>query len=206
MTFVKICGITNLDDAHLASELGAAAIGLNFVPASPRYIEMAKARNVVDNVENAPNWIGVFVNEPLDNLLNIAERVGLNGVQLHGDETPKYAEKLKSLSGLTVIKAFRVTDDFDSSITVEYKVDGILLDGYSDSIYGGTGKKFDWEIAKALATSNDRIYLAGGIGAGNVRDAVNFVNPFAVDVCSGVERERGRKDPQKMKDLFAALR
>jgi phosphoribosylanthranilate isomerase len=145
------------------------------------------------------------VNETIETILSVAETVNLDSVQLHGDETPEFAASISSKTGLKVIKAFRVSRNFDAAIIDDYKVDAILLDSFSDGLHGGTGEKFDWEIAKALAHSHERLYLAGGVTPENISAAIKAVRPYAVDVCSGVESVKGRKDPQKMRNLFRAI-
>jgi len=205
MTYVKICGITTQDDAVLASRLGADAIGLNFVRSSPRFIDPAAAREIVKVSGVNADWVGVFVNESIETILEIAETVHLNGVQLHGDETPEFTASLAKKTGLKVIKAFRISTSFDAIVINDYKVNAVLLDSFSDAGHGGTGEKFDWEIAKALARSHEYLYLAGGLNPENICEAIKAVHPYAVDVCSGVESIKGRKDPEKMRSLFGAI-
>lgn len=203
MTFIKICGITNLEDAMLAAELGADAIGLNFVAASPRFIDKQAATEIVNGIGTAVKKIGVFVDESTEKLLDMAPL--LDAIQLHGDESPEFVRALKIHSGLPIIKAFQVSANFDPGRINAYSADGILLDAFSGTLRGGTGHGFDWEIAKEVRRSCEVLYLAGGIGPENACDAIQYVRPYALDICSGVESEKGKKDRGKMKQLFDAV-
>ena len=205
MTLVKICGITDIEDAVLARDLGAMAIGLNFVPASPRYVTPEAAREIVETLSSTVECIGVFVNESPDMILAIAEKAKLDGLQLHGDESAAFVHIIRKESGLKVIKAFRISDDFDRNVIDDYEADGVLLDSFSRAAYGGTGETFDWAVAASLADVHTNVFLAGGIDPENIAQAIEVVCPFAVDVCSGVECSKGKKDPEKMKELFAVV-
>jgi phosphoribosylanthranilate isomerase len=201
MTFIKICGVTNIEDAMLAAELGADAIGLNFVAASPRFIDKQAATEIVKrtNVKK----IGVYVDESTEEILDMAPL--LDAIQLHGDESPEFVRELKLRSGRPVIKAFQVSTNFDPRRIDAYSADAILLDAFSGTMRGGTGHRFDWEIAQEVRRSCETLYLAGGISPENARDAIRRVRPYALDICSGVESEKGKKDPEKMKQLFDAV-
>jgi phosphoribosylanthranilate isomerase len=202
MVKVKICGITNLEDALLASELGADALGFNFSKKSPRYIDPSQAKAVLEKLPPLIQAIGVFVDEfSPERVVKIAQGVGINTVQLHGNETPAYTRKI---SELRVIKAFRVADSFSVEVLAEYPADTYLLDTYVPGQPGGTGRTFNWDIAIA-AKKAGKIILAGGLTPENIREAILTVQPFAVDICSGIEKSPGRKDPQKMKMLFRAI-
>ena len=194
MTKVKICGITNLEDAKLSAKFGADALGFNFYEKSPRYIFPEKARKIIDELPKQILNVGVFVNEDLEKIIEIAKLANLDAIQLHGEETPEFAKKLKEKIGLEIIKAFRVSPEFKPEDVLQYEVDAILLDAYSPKEHGGTGETFDWEIARKVKGIIPKMYLAGGLSAENVLDAVEQVKPFAVDSCSSTEVEKGKKD------------
>jgi phosphoribosylanthranilate isomerase len=199
MTKVKICGITNLDDARIAVDAGADALGFNFYKKSPRYISAAAAAEIIDRLGSEVLKVGVFVNESVDNIvmkLNIAH---LDTIQLHGDESPSFVDVLRKSIDRELIKAFRVSDIFEPADTLDYSVEGILLDGFSGAERGGTGEVFDWEVAKSVWALVGELWLAGGLTPENVREAIREVTPYAVDVCSGVELTKGVKDPEKIK-------
>ena len=199
MVKVKICGITNLEDAQLAVNLGADALGFNFCKKSLRYIEPSKAKLIIEELPPLVSTVGVFADEfSPERISSIAHAVGLNAVQLHGSESPEYVRKVDELR---VIKAFRVDTHFDLTLLSLYSAGAYLLDAFDPERIGGTGRVFDWEIAVA-AKSYGRIILAGGLTQENIVDAISRVRPYAVDICSGVESEPGKKDPQKMTALF----
>ena len=194
MTKVKICGITNTEDALLSAKFGADAIGFNFYPKSPRYVAPETAREIVEQVPANVLKVGVFVNESLDKIVEIARAVKLNALQLHGEETPEFAAELKAKTNLEIIKAFRVSPEFKPEDVLRYDVDAVLLDAYSRHEHGGTGETFDWEIAKKVREIFPKTYLAGGLKHENIRHAIWETKPFAVDVCSGIENKKGKKD------------
>lgn len=197
MPKIKICGLTNLADALFACELGADALGFIFYRNSPRYIS---PENVIDIAKELPPFvarIGVFVNENLGVVNEISTKLNLDRVQLHGDESPDYCQQIAT----PVIKAFRIGGFFDVNVLGSYDVPAFLLDTYSIAGYGGTGECFDWNIALA-AKKHGRIILSGGITEHNVVEAIRSVNPHAVDVCSGVESEPGKKDHRRLEGLF----
>lgn len=205
MTKVKICGITNLEDALLSVKFGADALGFNFYQKSPRYIEAEKVREIVEKLPKEILKVGVFVNENLNKIWETAQKAKLDAIQLHGEETPEFAKKLKKKTNLEIIKAFRVSPEFKPEDVLEYEVDAILLDAYSQKEHGGTGKTFDWEIAKNVRAIFPKMYLAGGISETNIEQAIKNVNSFAVDACSGLEKTKGKKDAEKVKKfLFSA--
>lgn len=197
MTKVKICGITNLKDALAAAKLGADAIGFVFAK-SPRRITPEKARDIVLKLPWRLVRIGVFVNERPETVNRIARSCGLDLVQLHGDETPSYCKKIYP----RVIKAVRVKSGKDLDKISDYKVTAILLDTYSKGKYGGTGKTFDWSLAKKVKRFKVPVILSGGLNEKNISDAVREVRPYAVDVSSGVESSPGRKNAKKMKKVI----
>lgn len=198
MTKVKICGITNLEDALLSAKFGADALGFNFYEKSPRYILPEAAREIIDELpENVLN-VGVFVNEDLDKIVEIAKTANLDAIQLHGEETPEFAKELKTKTGLEIIKAFRVSEDFKPEDVLQYEVDAILLDAYSSREHGGTGETFDWEIAKKVKEVFPKMYLAGGLQITNIETAIYEVQPFFVDFCSSIEIIKGKKSREKL--------
>ena len=202
MTKVKICGITNLEDALVAAKFGADALGLNFYEKSPRYISPGKAGEISSELPKEILKVGVFVNELVENIISIAKSAKLDAVQLHGDETSTFIGELRELSDLQIIKALRVKHDFRPEAVLDHDADAILLDTYSPKEHGGTGVSFDWKIASAVSKLVDRLYLAGGINQDNVAAAIDEVRPYAVDVCSGVESESRKKDPKKLETFI----
>ena len=194
MTKVKICGITNLEDALLSAKFGADALGFNFYKKSPRYIAPEKAREIIEQLPEEILKVGVFVNESLDKIAEIAETAKLDALQLHGEETPEFARELKQKTNLEIIKAFRVSPDFAPEDVLKYETDAILLDAYSPKEHGGTGETFDWEIAKKVQEIFPKMYLAGGLSSDNIVNALQQLNPYAVDTCSCLEKEKGKKD------------
>lgn len=206
MTNVKICGITNLEDALLSAKFGADALGFNFYPKSPRYILPEKAREIIEQLPPEVLKVGVFVNENLEKIIEIAETAKLDAIQLHGEETPEFARRLKAKTNLEIIKAFRVSENFKPEDVLQYEVDAVLLDAYNPKEHGGTGETFDWEIAKKVREIFPKMYLAGGLSAENVLQAFENVTPFAVDACSLLEKEKGFKDVRKVKDFIFAVK
>ena len=200
---IKICGITNLTDALLSVELGADALGFNFYQKSPRYLSPEKARKIADQVDGETLKVGVFVNEDFDRVLKIAEVTGINAIQFHGEESPEYCSNLKRETGMTIIKAFRISPDFAPEDVLCYEIDAILLDAFSKNAHGGTGHVFDWEIAKKVSSLFNNMYLAGGLSPANVADAINMVAPYGIDACSGLEQAPGVKDEAKLRAFFA---
>jgi len=204
MVKVKICGITNLSDARRAVEAGADFLGFNFYLKSSRYIAPATARRIVQRLPQGVESVGVFVNEPEPEMLAIARRVGLDYVQLHGDETAEVVSRMRR--SFRVIKAVRVRDSFRVSQLRNFKrASSILLDGFDAHLRGGTGKSFNWKLAKSAGRKR-QIFLAGGLTPENVAAAVSAARPFAIDVCSGVESRPGKKDAARMRALVAAVR
>jgi phosphoribosylanthranilate isomerase len=205
MTKVKICGITNLEDALLSAKFGADALGFNFYKKSPRYILPEKAREIIENLHEEILKVGVFVNETLENVAEIAKTANLNAIQLHGEETPEFCRELKLKTSLEIIKAFRVSPDFSPEDVLKYEVDAILLDAYNPKEHGGTGETFDWEIAKKVRAIFPKMYLAGGLNHENILRAIQETKPFAVDVCSGIESEKGKKDRVNLINLSSKI-
>ena len=200
MTLVKICGITNTDDALAAVEAGADALGFNFYPRSPRYISPAIAREISDHLPASVLRVGVFVSEELQSLSRVVSDASLTAVQLHGDETPEYCDQLKTTF---VIKVFGARDDLDLTA---YKVDAIMLDTKDELLHGGTGRVFDWSIAQRANNSVPKLFLAGGLSPENVAAAIATVRPYAVDACSSLETTPGKKNHERMRAFINAVR
>lgn len=197
MTRVKVCGITNLEDALAAIEAGADMLGFNFYARSPRHLTPAEARKIIERLPGGIFCVGVFVNEATPaEVERIAREAGLGAVQLHGDETPEYCQNLRDLN---TIKALRVGADYTPESAAVYDTDAVLLDAYVAGERGGTGHTFDWALATLTRERVPRLFLAGGLNHGNVTAAVAAVRPYAVDVCSGVETSPGRKSPELMR-------
>jgi phosphoribosylanthranilate isomerase len=198
---VKVCGTTRLKDALLAVECGADAIGFIFYKKSPRYVTAKTVKDISAKLPPFVNRVGVFVNETAERINRIADRCGLDAVQLHGDESPALCKKIKC----RVIKAVRVKDAASLKSMSRYEVDGFLLDTYKEDQWGGTGKVFDWELA-VRAKKYGPVIIAGGLNPRNVKVAIKNVEPYGVDVSSGVEQSPGKKDPGKVKAFLKAVR
>lgn len=222
MLWVKICGMTNADDAMAAADAGADAIGMLFAP-SKRRITIGQAKEITRALPKTLEKVGVFYDEPGGAIEEIAGEVGLTAVQLHGDESPEFARKLFRNSGrrgrrVRVFKTLHVTDGFErvAHDFLEKKcVDGLLLDSVAHNVStgeterGGTGQVFDWKLVQGLLADiprRTRVIVAGGLSSGNVRNAIRALKPWGVDVCSGVERETGKKDPDKVREFVTAAR
>ena len=196
MVRVKICGITNIEDARASIDAGAHALGFNFYPPSPRYIEPPAARRIIDQLPASILCVGVFVNLPVaEQVKRLASEAGVQAVQLHGDESPEYCQNLKDLF---VIKALRVNSEFEPARAARYETDAVLLDGFSPVAYGGMGQRFDWSVAMRTRELVEKLFLAGGLDSNNVAAAIKLVQPYAVDACSGLESLPGRKDMVKV--------
>jgi phosphoribosylanthranilate isomerase len=197
---VKICGITNWPDARRAIAAGADFLGFNFYADSPRYVTPAKARRIVRRLPIGVTSVGVFVNETEQKMLEIAQIVGLDRVQLHGEESPSTVKRMGR--EVPVIKALRVRKTLRASQLARFKhASALLLDGFDPSQWGGTGRTFDWRLAKR-ARRGAKLFLAGGITPENVGQAIRTARPYAVDVCSGVEAKPGKKDPKRLKSFM----
>lgn len=197
MIRVKICGVRDLRDAHAATDAGADALGFNFVPTSPRFIQPDACAKIVRTLPPFVARVGVFANMPRERILEIVREVGLTAIQLHGDELAGDCTGF----GLPVIKAIQIVDARSlEQLAVYAGVSAILLDGKSP----GGGQPFDWDLARGITVAP--VILAGGLHAGNVAEAIGMVRPYAVDVASGVESEPGRKDPEKLRAFMAAVR
>ncbi|MGI8594910.1 MAG: phosphoribosylanthranilate isomerase [Solirubrobacteraceae bacterium] len=203
---VKICGVTDVDDARLAAELGAWAIGLIFHPPSPRRCEVDAAVAIGRALRRRAEVCGVFVNAPLDHVAATADAVGLTMVQLHGEEGPSFCDEVARRTGARVMKAVRVRSPADiQAVQVFRRVDFHLLDAHADGVPGGTGQTFDWALL-AKRRSRVPLVLSGGLTAENVGEGIERVRPWGVDVASGVEAQPGHKDPVRLEAFFAAVR
>lgn len=195
----KICGITNIEDAKICAELGADAIGFIFYKKSKRYVAPKVVKEIINKLPPFLLKVGVFVNEDINVVNSIAKEIGLNIIQLHGDESPEY---LKDVN-LPVIKAFRVNDEFDFSQLENYENCSFLFDSFHKDEYGGTGLKFNWnEIPNKI---RKKIILAGGISEENIEKIYKDIKPYAIDVSSSVEVNPGKKDHKELKKIFVKL-
>jgi phosphoribosylanthranilate isomerase len=197
MVKVKICGITNLDDALLALDAGADALGFVFHCASPRHIFPEQAARIISQLPPFIQTVGLFVNETPETVNATVDSCGIDIVQLHGEEPAAYCAAINR----RILKAVRVKDITSLEVMAEYPVSTFLLDAWSPAAQGGTGQTFNWDIA-ALAARNNRIILAGGLTPENVADAIRQVHPYGVDVSSGVESSPGRKNAVKVRDFI----
>jgi phosphoribosylanthranilate isomerase len=201
-TRVKICGITGWEDAQLAVELGAAALGFNFYPPSPRYIESSAARAIISRLPPLVAAVGIFANETdAAHVAKVAKAARVTTVQLHG---PQYPPLDGPLADFARIRAITVTGEFEPARLRELAADAYLLDAFDAKLPGGTGKCFNWGLARE-ASRFGTIILAGGLTPENVGQAIREVRPFAVDVASGVESAPGKKDRERLRAFFAAV-
>ena len=196
----KICGITNLVDAKVAVENGASAIGFIFYEKSPRAISIENAKSISKQLSYSVVLVGVFVNQNKDFIDKIISEVQLNMIQLHGDESSNFCNQFD----VPVLKAVRIKNEASLSVMDQYNVAGFLLDTFSNKQYGGTGKTFDWSLINEQIDTP--IILSGGLNPDNILDAIDSVNPAAIDVNSGVELSPGKKDHQKINLLFENLK
>jgi phosphoribosylanthranilate isomerase len=204
MTEVKVCGITNVDDARRAVGLGAWALGTIFWPESERRCPLETAEEIGAALRRRVKLTGVFVNAGLDEVTDVAERCGLAVVQLHGDEGPAYCREVARRTGCRVMKAVRVKDAAQVRNLEPFRVDYHLLDAYVPGSPGGTGESFNWELAR-IHGGSAKVVLSGGLTPESVGEAVSAVRPFAVDTASGTEAAPGRKDPAKLEAFFGAV-
>jgi phosphoribosylanthranilate isomerase len=198
VTQVKICGITNKDDSLFAAQCGAAALGFIFYLPSPRYITPEDARKIISALPDEVIKVGVFVNERTEEIKRIMEYCTLDMIQLHGDESPEYCRQFPAS---TIIKAVELKNDDDLKHAMNYDVAAILVDSRHAGLYGGTGKKVNWDLAVALGNKKT-VILSGGLNEGNIAKAIQTVAPAALDLNSGVEISPGRKDHEKLVRIF----
>ena len=196
----KICGITNLVDAKVAVENGASAIGFIFYEKSPRTISIENAKSISKQLSYSVVRVGVFVNQNKDFIDKTISEVQLNMIQLHGDESSNFCNQFD----VPVFKAVRIKNEASLSVMDQYNVAGFLLDTFSNQQYGGTGETFDWSLINEQIDTP--IILSGGLNPDNILDAIDSVNPAAIDVNSGVEFSPGKKDHQKINLLFENLK
>ena len=199
---VKICGITNAEDALAAASAGADALGFNFCESSPRHVSLPMAAQIARTLPPLVVKVGVFVNAPEDLVVRAISECALNLLQFHGDETPEYCRQF----GLMSMKAFRIRDAASLDQLSNYPTEAWLLDAYSPDKAGGTGEKFNWDLAVQAQRMGRPIFLAGGLTPDNVAEAVRKVRPYGVDVASGVEAAPGKKDPAKVKAFITAAK
>jgi phosphoribosylanthranilate isomerase len=200
---VKVCGITNYEDAKLAIEQGVDALGFNFFPSSPRYIPPEEACAIIRRLPPFVVTVGLFVNVPeVQDVTKTARAAGVQIVQLHGDESPEYC---RELAGWPLIKALRIGANGIPENLQDYAVRSFLLDAKDDVLFGGTGKSFEWRLTQNISRYFP-IILAGGLRPDNVFEAIRIVQPYAVDVCSGVESVPGKKDPGKLIEFMNEVR
>jgi phosphoribosylanthranilate isomerase len=201
MTLVKICGITNFEDALFAVDAGAGALGFNFYQPSPRYIDPASAREIIEKLPKRVLTVGVFVNEECERVKAVATEAGVTALQLHGDESPQYCATLKEWY---VIKAFSVGEDFNPNVALDYPVKAVMIDARHKTLRGGTGLLSDWSIAKRIRELGKPLFLAGGLSPDNVREAITVVKPYAVDACSALEETAGKKNHKSVEAFVKA--
>jgi phosphoribosylanthranilate isomerase len=200
---VKVCGITSYEDAAMALDCGVDALGFNFFPPSPRYLKPSDARSIIRQLPPFVATVGLFVNvAETDQVAEMARAAGVQVLQLHGDETPEYC---KRLSAWPLIKVLRIDKSAIPQDFEEYPVQGFLLDAKDDTLFGGTGRSFDWSLAREIRRVHP-IILAGGLRPDNVSEAIRIVAPYGVDVCSGVECAPGKKDASKLMQFMKEVR
>ena len=200
---IKICGVTRLEDAQAAVELGAWAVGMVFYEHSPRLCSLADAELIGAALHRRAEIAGVFVNSTLEQIADVSERAGLTLVQLHGDEGPSFAGEVARRTGARTIKAAAVRGAETLQDLARFHTDFHLLDGYTAGLRGGTGERFDWTLLESRR-SKVPLILSGGLTPGNVAEAIAQVHPYAVDVASGVESAPGIKDHELMRALIEA--
>ena len=203
MTVVKVCGITSPEDARVAADAGADAIGLLFAE-SPRRVSVERAREISAAIPDDVLKVGVFVDEEPGEVLRIAREAGLDLAQLHGDESPEMVAEVRD-GGLRVMKALRVRNAESLAEIESYEADLFLLDAYSEKARGGTGTRFDWGLAKSLVERGN-IVVSGGLGPENVREAIEFFEPYGVDASSSLEDAPGKKNHERVRRFVSAAK
>lgn len=202
MTKVKICGITNTEDALKAVYYGAYAVGFIFTKKSPRYVSPSKAKKIIEALPPFVTPVGVFVNQSERAVRDICKFTRLGAVQFHGEENTVYCKRFKDYK---IIKAFKVNEFFDFEMVRKYKVDAFLFDTFKEGVDGGTGEAFNWDLIKTLKFDKP-VILSGGLNSQNVVRAIKDVNHYALDVSSGVEKSPGIKNPKLIREFFNAIK
>ncbi len=203
MVKVKICGITNLEDALKIAELKPDALGFVFYRKSPRYIKPERAKEIIKQIPKFIKKVGVFVNDKEQNIKRIAKDLKLDMLQFHGNESPEFCEKFRDYK---IIKAFRVKEKIDFKDMLHYKTSAYLFDTFVKSKIGGTGRKFNWALVRHLGGFHKPIFLSGGLKAQNVKEAIRKVRPDWVDVSTSVEIKPGKKDYNKVKEFIEVVK
>lgn len=195
---VKICGLTHLEDTLAAIELGADLLGFNFYPGSARFLPEEEAQRIFQEIPTNIPKVGIFVNEELEAMIDLSLEFGLDFLQLHGDETPELCNSI----GHPWYPALRPSSEEDLEMISKYESEYVLIDSAQAGEYGGTGKTANWELARTAKNFGKKVILAGGLNPDNVQAAIATVQPYAVDVASGVESRPGRKDFKKMEEFI----
>jgi phosphoribosylanthranilate isomerase len=203
-TQIKICGVTNANDARVCAELGADMIGFNFYPRSPRYVEPEVARQIIETLPSHGDPVGIFVNGNADEIWNTATAAGVRCVQLHGDFSPDVGRELAR--EFRLIQVFSTHPQFRPEEVALFSHCDVLVDAHHPDLRGGTGQMCDWSVARATLRFSRFLILSGGLNAENVASAIKAVRPNAVDVCSGIENAPGVKNHDAIKDFIAAVR
>jgi phosphoribosylanthranilate isomerase len=203
MVKVKICGITNLEDARAAIDAGCDALGFVFYRKSPRYIAPQRVKEIIRNLPKAIIKIGVFVNAKEKTIKNIAKLCNLDILQFHGDESPNFCKKF---GDYRVIKVFRIKDKVDLQDILRYKTFAYLFDTFVKDKFGGSGKKFNWGLLKYVDEIKQPVFISGGLNASNVKEAIKSVHPEWVDVSTSVEASPGKKDSRKVREFIRTAR
>ena len=200
---VKICGITNLEDALASLNAGCDALGFAFFKKSPRYVTPEQAKQIIEQLPASIVKIGVFVNAKEEAIKRIAKLCHLSMLQFHGNESSKFCDKFKNYK---IIKAFRIKDKIDPKSLLKYKTFAYLFDTFVASRSGGTGKTFNWKLVTHFADLKQPIFLAGGLNANNIKKAIRIARPDWVDACSSVEKSPGKKDHRKVREFIKAAK
>ncbi|MDD5595039.1 MAG: phosphoribosylanthranilate isomerase [Candidatus Omnitrophica bacterium] len=203
MVKVKICGITNLEDARVSVAAGCDALGFLFYKKSPRYISVQKAKEIIKDIPKNIIKIGVFVNATEKSIKQVAKECGLDILQFHGNESPEFCKKFKHYK---IIKVFRIKNKSSLKDVLKYKVFAYLFDTFSKSKLGGTGKKFNWKLVTQLDNLKQTIFLSGGLDEKNVQAAIRAVHPQWVDASSSLEALPGKKDYRRVRKFIAAAK
>ena len=203
MTKVKVCGITNMEDAVIASSLGANFLGFNFYPKSPRFLNKKKVKEIIETLPRNVKSVGIFVNENIKEVKDTINFCKIGLVQLSGDESESYVKKLRGAIKQKIIKCFHIRNPAMPDFSY-YTADYIMLDSFKKGFYGGTGKSFNWKIAENI--NSKKLFLSGGLNVNNVKEAIQKLKPYAVDVCSSVELYQGKKDFEKMRAFIEAVK